>query len=295
VWSAERKVRLADGRQLQLLEVGPPDSDPVFVLHGTPGVLKVYAPHIEQGVRRGLRHVLYLRPGYGESDRQPGRSVADCAADIGAIADALGIGRFYVIGESGGAPHALACAALLPNRVRAVALIGAVAPYGAKGLDWWKDMGEGNRREFKAALRGGAPVLREYLERETRKLRSVENVAQLRAALDGHLCDADRAAIDGDFGEFVLASWRFIGEDKIWGWLDDDLSFMEDWEFGVEEATAPVSIWQGGADRMVPVQHAEWLAKRLPNAKLHLLPDAGHISSVSHFGAVLDRLIATAL
>jgi pimeloyl-ACP methyl ester carboxylesterase len=287
----ELKVRAADGRILSVLVVGPPEADPAFFLHGTPGVLGLPDRDVEEGARRSLRHVLYSRPGYGESDRLPGRSIADCAADVEAIADELGIGDFHVVGESGGASHALACAALLPSRVRAVAVLSGIAPPAAEGLDWEEGMGEGNRREF-AAMWKGADVLRGFLEDEVRELRSIETKAQLLAALDGHLCDADRAVVEGGFGEYLLAAWRRIGEDGIEGWLDDDLAHGRDWGFGLEQVLSPVTVWHGREDTFVPWRHAEWLADRLPNAELHLLDGEGHISLVSHYGASLDALLA---
>lgn len=286
---AERKVRAPDGRLLVVLTAGPPEADPVFFLHGTPGVLGTYEPHIEEGVRRGLRHVFYFRPGYGESERQPGRSMADCAADVGAIADALGIEGFYVIGESGGAPHALACAALLPDRVRAVAALSGSAPSSAEGLAWEEGMGDGNLQEF-GAMRKGPEALREYLEIELRELRAIRTKEQLLAALDEHLCDADRAAIDGRFGEYLLAAWRQVGEGEVWGWLDDDLALGKDWGFELERVVAPVTVWHGRDDLIVPCRHATWLADHLPTAELRLLDGEGHISLASHYGATLDSM-----
>jgi pimeloyl-ACP methyl ester carboxylesterase len=285
----ESKVQTRDGRSLSVMQAGLPEGDAVFFLHGTPGVLEMYGPSVEEGVRRGLRFVNYLRPGYGKSDRQLGRSVASCAVDVEAVADALGIGRFYVVGESGGGPHALACAALLLDRVRAVALIAGVAPPDAE--NWEQGMAEGNLQELKA-WRRGPRVLQKHIEKEIRALRSVETLAQLRAALDKYLCDADRAAIDGEFGRFLLSAWKIIGKYEIGGWLDDDDALFGDWGFRLEQVAAPVGAWQGSDDRMVPAKHGSWLAEKLPNAELHLLPHEGHISLVAHLGAVLDALIA---
>lgn len=253
----------------------------------------MYGPDLEEGARRGLGYLTYSRPGSGGSDRQPGRLVADCASDIAAIADQIGAKRFYLVGESGGGPHALGCAALLPDRVRAVALLASCAPADAEGLDWEEGMGQGNRKEFGAAQKGPG-ALKEYLENEIRELRSVKTVAQLRAALEGHLCEADRIAINGDFGAFLLDAWKRIAEDEIWGWLDDDLALYGDWGFELDEVVAPVTIWQGCDDLIVPLAHGQWLAKNLPNADFRPLPGVGHISLVAAgYGAILDALIAS--
>jgi len=291
VQSSECMVLAPDGRLLSVLTAGPSEGDPVFFLHGTPGIRGLYERELEEGARRSLRHVFYSRPGYAGSDRLPGRSIADCAADVEAIADALGIDDFYVVGESGGGSHALACAALLLRRVKAVAVLAGIAPVDAEGLDWEKGMGQGNRMEF-AAMRRGVDALQEYLEGEVRALRSIRTKAQLLAALDAHLCDADRAAIDGGFGEYLLVAWRMVGEDEIWGWLDDDLAHDKDWGFELEQVAAPVTVWHGRDDLIIPYRHAGWLADRLPDAELHLLDGEGHISLTSHYGASLDALIA---
>jgi pimeloyl-ACP methyl ester carboxylesterase len=291
VQSVEREIRAPDGRRLSTLTAGPPEGDPVFFLHGTPGVLGTYEPQIEEGVRRGLRHVFYLRPGYGGADRQPGRSIADCAADVEAIADELGIDTFYAVGESGGGPHALACAALLPHRVRAIAVLAGIGPSTAEDLDWEDGMGDANRQELEA-MRQGPEVLQRFLEAQTRELRSIKSKGQLLAALDEHLCDADRAAIDGSLAEFLLEAWRGVGEDEIWGWLDDDFALGKDWGFDLAQVVAPVTIWQGRDDLVVPFRHAIWLADHIPHSELHLLDGEGHISLPFHYGAALDALVA---
>lgn len=277
-----------------MLTVGPSQGDHVFFLHGTPGVRGRHGPHIEEIVRRGFIYDSYSRPGYGGSDRHTAREIADCAADIAAIADQIGAETFYLIGESGGGPHALACAALLPERVRAVALLASIAPIDAEELAWEEGMGQGNRKEF-AAAREGPGALKEYLENEILGLRSIATVAQLRAALDEQLCEADRIAISGDFGAFLLTAWRQIAEGEIWGWLDDDLVLYRAWGFELDEVVAPVTVWHGCDDLMVPLAHGQWLAKKLPNADFRPLPGVGHISLVAGgYGAMLDALVASA-
>jgi len=153
-------------------------------------------------------------------------------------------------------------------------------------------MGQGNCKEFGAA-REGPGALKEYLENEIRGLRSIESVAQLRAALDEHLCEADRIAINGDFGAFLLTAWRQIAEDEIWGWFDDDLELYGAWGFELDEVVVPVTVWHGCDDLIVPLAHSQWLAKKLPNADFRPLPGVGHISlAAGGYGAVLDALIA---
>ena len=128
-----RTVATPDGRTLTVYELGDPSGPAVLVHHGTPGDGLPFAPWVQDAVRRGIRLLSYDRPGYGASTAHHGRRIADAAEDAAAIADALGIGRFATWGISGGAPHALACAALLPERVVAAASLAALAPFDAEG------------------------------------------------------------------------------------------------------------------------------------------------------------------
>jgi len=113
------EVMTEDGRRLVVEVSGPAEGDVVFFHTGTPSAGLLFDDLIVAGAERGLRHVSYARPGYADSDRQEGRTVADCARDVTAILDSLGVERFYVTGQSGGGPHSLATAALLGDRVMA--------------------------------------------------------------------------------------------------------------------------------------------------------------------------------
>ena len=152
-------VRVAGGRRLAVETWGAPQGRPVFVLHGSPGSRMGPRPRSPLLYRLGIRLISYDRPGYGDSPRLPGRRVDHAAADVAAIADHLGVDRFAVLGRSGGAPHALACAALLPERVtRAAALVGP-APRDAEGLDWYEGMDEAKPASFSAAEQGLSGLL----------------------------------------------------------------------------------------------------------------------------------------
>jgi pimeloyl-ACP methyl ester carboxylesterase len=149
---------LSGGRRLDVVSTGPTDGL-TFVFHGgTPSAAVPFGPAVDAVTGRGLRYVTYSRPGYAGSDPHPGRTVADAAADVAAILDHLGAGTFVTAGWSGGGPHALACAALLPSRCKAAATIAGVAPYSAEGLDWLAGMGKENHEEFGVALRGEQPL-----------------------------------------------------------------------------------------------------------------------------------------
>jgi pimeloyl-ACP methyl ester carboxylesterase len=166
-------VELADGRVLDPWVSGPQDGVAAIFHHGTPMSGLPFGPFEEAATSRGIRLVSYSRPGYGGSTRAPGRSVADCAEDVAAILDRLEVEHALTLGWSGGGPHTLATAALLPDRVIACATIAGAGPYGEPDLDFMAGMGQENLEEFGAAVEGPGP-LRTYLEPEGATLRRSE-------------------------------------------------------------------------------------------------------------------------
>jgi pimeloyl-ACP methyl ester carboxylesterase len=276
------------------VEIGGPEDGRAVVFHtGTPSAGRLFGPMIDAGGERGLRHVVYSRPGYATSDRRAGRSVADCVSDVTAITDALGIDRFFTVGWSGGGPHALACAALMSERVLAAATIASVAPWRAEGLDWLDGMGQENLDEF-AAAQAGEEQLLQFIEPMRAELLSLSG-AQVYEALGDLLSEVDLAALSGSFADYFAQSTRAGLEHGAYGWFDDDLATIRDWGFELEDVSVPVTIWQGAQDRMVPFTHGEWLAAHVPGAEARLLPDQGHLSLlIERYGDLLDDLLATA-
>ncbi len=282
-------VVLADGRSVPVLVAGPADGLPLLFHTGTPGGLVEVAPLTDIAAANGFRSVLYARPGYGSSDPLPGRRVADAAADVAAVLDYLGAGRFVTAGWSGGGPHALATAALLGGRCVAAATIAAVAPYHADGIDWFEGMAEENIAEFGAAVQGEGPLTAMLSpEMASRPHIAASDVAD---ALGSLVTAADRAVITGWFAQYLAGSMQEALSAGIAGWRDDDLAFMRDWGFGVDQISAPVAVWHGDQDAMVPFAHGEWLARHIPGARPHLLPGEGHLTLVSgRFGDIMRDL-----
>jgi pimeloyl-ACP methyl ester carboxylesterase len=283
----------SDGRKLEAIVAGPADGTLVVIHHGTPGSAhEFWPPHLEQAEARGLRLASYSRPGGGASDRDAGRSVASCAADTAAVADSLGTERFYVIGGSGGGPHALACAALLPDRVIAAATIAGVAPYEAEGLDWSDGMGEENIEEFEAALEGPGR-LQSFIEGWVSALRTVSG-EQVLESLGSLVSPPDAAVLTGEYAEFAAAGLRHAISSSIWGWFDDDLAILAPWEFRLDRISVPMHIWHGSDDRFVPQAHGKWLSEHVAGATAHLLDGHGHLSlALARFGEILDELLRT--
>jgi pimeloyl-ACP methyl ester carboxylesterase len=274
------RVESRDGRALEVHEEGDPDGFPVLVHHGTPMSGLQYAPHVELAREQGIRLVGYDRPGYGGSTRAAGRAVADCVADVTAIADALGFERFASWGISGGGPHVIACGALCDDRLTAIASLAAVAPYDAAGLDWYEGMGEGNHIEFGKVLEG-EDALVPFLEEEARGMRAV-TPEEMRERIATLLGDEDRAVLTGAFAEYFIECGEHALEPGVDGWVDDDLALVRDWGFDAAAIDCPVLIVQGGADRFVPPSHGHWLAERVPGAEVWLDEDEGHLSLNDH-------------
>ena len=288
-----RTLHAYDTRADQIADGAPGSPVAVFWLHGSPNVGSPPEPLFAAAEANGLRWVSYDRPGYGGSDPDDGRTVASAAADVAAIADELGIGRFAVLGHSGGGPHALACAALLPERVAAVASVAGVGPFGQDDLEFLAGMGEENVVEFGAAI-AGAGDLTPALQGAAEALRAAEP-ADLVEAMSTLLPPVDRAALEGRNGEDLAAMLTAGLQTGADGWIDDDLAFVAPWGFDPAAIRVPVSVWQGEEDLMVPFAHGRWLAEHIPGAVAHLQPGNGHLSIFfDNIDEIFDELAAAA-
>jgi pimeloyl-ACP methyl ester carboxylesterase len=271
----ESGIRLADGRVLRAFDADVPEGGARLAVlwhHGSPQTGALLEPLLEAAAPRRIRLVSYARPSYGGSSPNPDRTVASAAEDVRQIADTLGIERFAVMGASGGGPHALACAALLPDRVTGAVVIAGIAPF-TDAFDWYAGM----------VAPGG-----------------------LRAATGGRDARGRFAATDEfDPGQFVAAdwaalegAWRSLGQDAGKadaagpdGLIDDDVAFTKPWGFDLARVGAPVLVVQGGEDRVVPPAHADWLVRHLPAAELWLRPRDGHVSVLGAVPVAMDWLL----
>ena len=250
------EIAVHDGRTLKAYDSGGGGFTIVWH-HGTPQTGVLIAPLLEEGARRGVRLVSYARPSYGGSEPNPGRDVASAARDVEQVADAFGLERFAVMGASGGAPHALACAALLGGRVSAVATLAGIAPY-TEAFDWFEGMVA--PQALKAAREG----------RDARVALPQEFDEDSFTARDWAVLEGRWAALGEDAGKAGAAGPE--------GAIDDDLAFASAWGFELESIAAPVLLAHGGGDRVIPLSHAQHMLRRLPNAELWLRPRDGHVS-----------------
>ena len=283
-------LTLPDGRRLDVWLDGPEDGTPLVFHHGTPGAGLPYEPMVRAMADRGLRTVSASRAGYGDSDRKPDRSVADVVPDTVAILDHLGAEKAYVIGWSGGGPHAIACAALMPDRVLGTSTIAAVAPWPAEGLDWLDGMGQENIDEFNATI-AGPESHKASLDALWPTFRDV-TADEVAEAFGDLVDDVDRGAVTGGFATYLADNMHEALRVSHGGWYDDDIAFIRPWGFDLGAIAQKVHIWQGAHDRMVPFAHGQWLAAHIPSACVHLYPEHGHLSlAVDSFGAILDEML----
>ncbi len=271
-------VRTAGGRALCVESGGDPEGRPILIHPGTPGSRILADRWLEDARSSGARLLSYDRPGYGGSTPQPGRSVADCAADVRAIAATFGIDRLAVWGVSGGGPHALACAALLPDLVCAVASLASIAPYGPPGLDFFAGMGQDNVDDIQLYL-SDPEAARKKSEADRVELlqSSAEEVLRTWESL---LCPQDAAVMTGEFASFLLASMQEGLAPGDEGWWEDSVAHLAPWGFELAVISVPVQLWHGRHDQFVPFQHGEWLAGQVPGVDAHLTETDGHLTLV---------------
>ena len=290
--SALRDLTLAGGSTLQYFIDGAASADGALLIyhHGTPAAGPIEQTILNAARAADLTVVELVRPGYGDSTRRPGRSVADVIPLVAALADHLGHERFVTLGWSGGGPHAIATAALLPDRCAGAISLAGVGPFDAPGLDFLAGMGQDNIDEFGAAI-AGPDALQPFLEQAAEVLREVTG-DEVIASIESLLPAVDQALLTGETGEEMAAIFRWALATGIWGWFDDDIAFVMPWGFDLAAVSVPVAIWQGSEDLMVPLAHGHWLAANVSGASAHIAPGEGHLSLAANLAPALVELRA---
>ena len=292
-------IGVSDTRNVAVDCWGDPRGFPVFLLHGTPGSRSGPIPRASVLYRLGVQLVCYDRPGYGLSDRDEGRSVASAARDVLAIADALGLAEFAVIGRSGGGPHALACAALIGEaRLRSVAALVSLAPSDAEDLDWFEGMTVSNVDDYGMATcqDNDAAAARMTMEAVSADLNfRADQIRQdpeiLLSAIEEEMAHPDRRIVkDVGIRWQLTGSYREALKYGAYGWIDDVLAFRRPWGFGLETIKIPVLLWHGEEDVFSPSEHSRWLAKHIPSAQIEVQPGAAHFSAVEFLPRLLARM-----
>jgi len=270
-----RTITLSGGRRLGFAEFGVFDGPPIFYFHGWPGSrLEPLTAH-DRGPGAVARVIAVDRPGYGLSDFQPGRKITDWPADVCALADALELRKFAVLGVSGGGPYAAACAAMAPERVTRLLLVCSLAPLdepgslaGMIGTNRWMLF-------FARRVPGLARAVGWFLIEKM----SFHKGKFLRPEFVKHLCAADqRTLADPEFRDALTrnACEGFRNGARGTSW--DGCLYARPWGFRLQDIKVPTRVWHGEADVVVPPRMGRICVERIPASEGTFVPEEGHFS-----------------
>lgn len=287
----ETILETKNGQGIRVLEAGDPKGIPVIYMHGTPASGQLYSKWIDDAKRQGVRLIGYDRPGYGGSTPLDGRSVADASTDALAIADHLDIGRFSVWGISGGGPHALACAALIPGRCAGVAVLASPASPDYSGPRRTRINKHVSSELLHTAedRRNWRIAHRENDERSARANLSLLEVLAAdhhsvkrgvyRALMPFFIGKYEAKALSRECAQWYVSFSNEALQQGIVGAQDDEIAiFHQPWGFELSSIKVPVLLLHGKEDQFVNVREGEWLATQIPDVEARFPSGDGHIS-----------------
>ncbi len=283
----DRHILLPDGRKLSYSEYGSPRGTAILGFHGTPGSRFMFRLVHEPARRMGVRIIAPERPGFGLSTYQHNRTLADWAADVAMLANHLGLAQFGVAGISGGGPYAAACAALLPGRVTAAALISPVGPLcPPEGPD---TIGTSRYVTFRLLPRV-SPAMRGAFS--LGRLMFLNAPDSMYGLIRRRACAADRRILHRPEIRRNLLDGVSEGlRPGIRGVIQEMRIFCKPWGIPFDAVNAPVLLWQGTNDRNVPVPASLRLARLIPHCELHRVEGAGHYWIFEHIEEVLKATV----
>lgn len=290
--NTDSTIALADGRRLAYTEWGDPNGFPILYFHGTPGS-RLWCPDEAATRSARVRLVMPDRPGFGRSDDQDGRTLADWPSDVVELADALGIERFAVVGVSAGGTYAAACGALIPSRLTAVGIVSCralaqdnVAERPGSVEEWTAE----ERAQYELAQKDPSAAA-ELADAESASwvadvLDHPESLHESLSKAEGDrwfFADLDRVAT---FDAHIRETWR-QGQHAIrWEMVD----VFQPWGFRLADISIPTHVWHGAQDPGVKQEYIDFTASRIPNCRVVVWPDGGHLAFVKHWDEVLTAL-----
>jgi pimeloyl-ACP methyl ester carboxylesterase len=291
---SDSTVTLPDGRRLAYAEWGDPDGKPVFFFHGSPGS-RLFCPDEPASVAAGVRLITVDRPGVGRSDTLVARTWGDWPADVVGLADALGIGRFAVVGWSYGGNYAAACAALIPSRLTAVGAISTrhLSEYNfVERPGAYEELDPDERADYDVAKADPIAAAENWVRR------NVEWVANLQKNPESFLDPAKLPAPDDKwfFDDENRRRELFAGMSEAvrqgtdgfrWEMIDGLLP----WGFRLNEIRMRVHLWYGELDERIARRHVDFIAGQIRDCVLVVWPDAGHFGIAKHWGQILGELL----
>jgi pimeloyl-ACP methyl ester carboxylesterase len=287
-------IMLKDGRQLGYDEYGPSDGKPLFYFHGTPSSRKDWHALGNEGLaeKLGVRVIVADRPGIGLSSFQPGRRIGDWAIDVEALADALGLERFAVLGYSGGGPYALACAQKIPQRLTAVGVVAGEGPADQPGI-----------------YEGLNPQALQFMQMALEKPWQFRLMWSMICAMTRHaprllarrggfftgLPEADKVVTQEhpELSQALFAAMIETVRGGTRGPQWDAALAVSPWDFPIDNISIPVYLWQGEDDRNVSFAAGRYFARTIPQCHATFLPGEGHVSlAVNYLEQILCVLSA---
>ena len=284
----EGNVAVGDDRQLGFAEFGDPQGRAFFWLHGTPGARRQIPT--EARVYAEEHHIRLIgidRPGIGASTPYQYDTVVAFADDLRTVADTLGIDKMAVIGLSGGGPYTLGCAAAMPDRVVAAAVLGGVAPTVGADAIGGGVMAFGSMVAPLLSVAGfpirwaavglirlirpfGVPALHAYARISPEADRRLLVRPEFQAMFLDDLLNGSRKQLAAPFADVIV--------------------FARDWGFRLEQVKIPVRWWHGDADHIVPFAHGQHVVARLPDAELYTLHGESHLAGLGAAEEILHNM-----
>jgi pimeloyl-ACP methyl ester carboxylesterase len=285
----EGRLTRPDGRTLAWVEAGVPDGRPVLRIPGTPGSRLQVRPDQSPWLERGLRMILTERPGFGASTRHPGRSFLDHADDLAAILDGLDIESAPIMGGSGAGPYLLALSAHYPDRVRAVSVAVGAAPIVDEEAELMIGL---NAEGYRLAKAGDRDAMTELL-RPVRESMLADPLASFREVMSTAPPADQETMRDPAWQRYLILGLTEALRPGVEGWVDESMLMFGGWfDLDVSAVKASLTWWHGDHDRNAPLPAVRRLLRQIPQARLVVWPDAGHLTAYHQEREILDDLLA---
>jgi pimeloyl-ACP methyl ester carboxylesterase len=284
---SDGRLGLRDGRTLAWREYGPADGRPVLHFQGTPG--SRYSRHADEHVyeRLGVRLLVFDRPGYGASDRLPGRAISIVADDAAQLLDHMGLDAVRASGGSGGGPHVLAFAATRPERVEAATVVVGFAQLEEEEVAGLIQI---NRDAWYAA-RDGWQALRDLLAPMREEVLK-DPLAGFKALMEA-APPSDKAVMeDPDWQRVLVESVTEAFRPGVEGWVDEGMAVNLNWDFDVEDVRCSVTWWHGDSDANAPLAPVHRLIERMRGVDLRVWTDVGHLEPYHRYEEILGELLS---
>ena len=286
---ADQQIKLKDGRLLSISEFGDQAGKPLLYCHGFPGSRLEARLFDTSACQTHVKLIAVDRPGYGQSDYKSFSKLAEWVNDVSELADILNLGRFSVLGVSGGGPYALACAHRIPSRLHSVGVVCGLGPvyepWAIRDMQWPARLG------FTLAQRAPSLLRLIYGNLTARTLRWSPEFLMSLLTVSAPMADKN-ALKRPEVRQVFVTSAREALRKGAQGALQDFVMYAHGWGFRIEEISMSIDLWHGRSDATVPFSHGQSLANRLPLARTHFFPEEGHFSlPVNHAEDIVRVLI----